>query len=81
MPKAFAILGLIVGLCLLLVFGLDLGTGFPFHKASMTMDVGFVICPGLVVHELDDAARTAVINGARSWCHRWLVQQCARTRC
>lgn len=44
MPKAFAILALIVGLCLLLVFGLDLGTGFPFKKASTTMDVGFVIC-------------------------------------
>jgi hypothetical protein len=44
MPKAFAILGLIVGLCLSLVFGLDLGTGFPFHKASTVMDVGFVIC-------------------------------------
>ncbi|HEX4149465.1 MAG TPA: hypothetical protein VHY20_10770 [Pirellulales bacterium] len=44
MPKAFAILGLIVGLCLLLVFGLDLGTGFPFNKASKAMDIGFVIC-------------------------------------
>jgi hypothetical protein len=44
MPKAFAILGLIVGLFLLLIFGLDLGTGFPFRKVSTMMDVGFVIC-------------------------------------
>jgi len=48
MPKAFAILSLIVGLCLLLVFGLDLGIKFPFKQASTTMDVGFVTC-GLVL--------------------------------
>jgi hypothetical protein len=44
MPKLFSILALIIGLCLLLVFALDLGMGFPFKKVSVTMDVGFVIC-------------------------------------
>jgi hypothetical protein len=44
MPKAFAMIALIVGLCLLLIFGLDLGIGFPFNKVSTTMDIGFVIC-------------------------------------
>ncbi len=48
MPKAFALLGLIVAICLLLVFGGDLASGFPFKKASQWMDVGFVICAGLL---------------------------------
>lgn len=43
MPKALTILGLIVGVCLLILFGLDLGTGFPFQTTSTAMDVGFVI--------------------------------------
>jgi hypothetical protein len=44
MPKAFAISGLIVAICLLLIFGLDLGMGFPFKTVSKTMDIGFLIC-------------------------------------
>jgi len=28
----------------LLVFGLDLALGIPFRKASMVMDIGFVLC-------------------------------------
>ena len=38
MPKAFAILSLIVGLCLLLVFGLDLGIKFPFKILFSWLD-------------------------------------------
>jgi hypothetical protein len=44
MPKALSISGLAVASCLLLLFGLDLALGFPFGKASMPMDVGFVVC-------------------------------------
>jgi len=44
MPKAFALLGLIVSICLLLVFGGYLAAGFPFKTLSKTMDIGFVVC-------------------------------------
>lgn len=44
MPKALSISGLVVASCLLLLFGLDLALGFPFGKASLPMDVGFVVC-------------------------------------
>ena len=50
MPKAFALLGLIVAICLLLVFGADLSVGFPFKKLSPKMDIGFVICGGLLAY-------------------------------
>ena len=48
MSKAFALFGLIVAICMLLVFGGDLSAGFPFKKISPTMDIGFVVC-GLVL--------------------------------
>jgi hypothetical protein len=51
MSKAFAILALLVALVLLLVFGLDLGIGVPFNKASVTMDVGFVICSLILAYQ------------------------------
>ncbi|HVA46089.1 MAG TPA: hypothetical protein VNH11_06915 [Pirellulales bacterium] len=44
MPKALTISGLVVACLLLLLFGLDLALGVPFGKASIMMDVGFVIC-------------------------------------
>jgi hypothetical protein len=53
MPKALCIVGMVVGVLLLLVFGLDLGLQFPFRRASMTMDIGGVI--------------SAVILGYVSW--------------
>ena len=49
MPKALCYVGLVVALVLLLVFGLDLATGFildkafPFGGVSLLMDVGFVL--------------------------------------
>ena len=48
MSKAFAIIALIIAICMLLIFGLDAATGMPFRKASTTMDYGFIAC-GLIL--------------------------------
>jgi hypothetical protein len=48
MPKALCIAGLIVGVLLLLVFGLDLGLQFPFRGASMPMDIGGIISAAIL---------------------------------
>jgi hypothetical protein len=53
MPKALCLAGTIVAGLLLLVFGLDLAIKFPFHRVSMTMDIGCLLC--------------AVILGYISW--------------
>ena len=44
MPKALCLVGIVVAVLLLLVFGLDLATTFPFHRDSLTMDIGIVVC-------------------------------------
>jgi len=44
MPKALCIVGTVVSVLLILVFGLDLGTTFPFGRASGLMDIAFVVC-------------------------------------
>jgi len=44
MPKALCIVGTVVAALLLLAFGLDLAVEFPFRRASLTMDVGCVLC-------------------------------------
>jgi len=43
MPKALCLVGMVVAVLLLLVFGLDLAVQFPFRRASMTMDAGGVV--------------------------------------
>ena len=43
MPKALCLVGMVVAVLLLLVFGLDLAVQFPFRRASMTMDIGGVV--------------------------------------
>lgn len=48
MAKAFAILGMLVAVCLILVFGLDLAIGIPFGKVSQFMDIAMLVC-GLIV--------------------------------
>jgi hypothetical protein len=48
MPKALCLVGTVVAVLLLLVFGLDLAISFPFHRDSMTMDVGIVVCSVLL---------------------------------
>jgi hypothetical protein len=42
MPKALCLVGMVVAVLLLLVFGLDLAIEFPFRRASMAMDIGCV---------------------------------------
>jgi len=49
MPKALCIVGIVTAALVLLVFGLDLAIGLPpFNKASMMMDVAFVVCAGIL---------------------------------
>jgi len=40
MPKALCIVGIIVAVLMLLVFGLDAAIKFPFQRISPTMDIG-----------------------------------------
>ena len=44
MPKALCLVGMVVAVLLLLVFGLDLALGFPFNRVSPTMDIGILLC-------------------------------------
>lgn len=44
MPKALAISGMVVAVLLTSVFLLDLSAGIPFKKASLWMDIGFLLC-------------------------------------
>lgn len=48
MPKALTIVGMGVSVLLLLIFALDLLTKFPFQRASMTMDIAFMICAAIL---------------------------------
>jgi hypothetical protein len=48
MPKALCLVGMVVAVLLLLVFGLDLAVGFPFKRASIPMDVGTLVCSALL---------------------------------
>lgn len=44
MPKALCLVGTVVAVLLLLVFGFDLALGFPFHRVSKLMDIGLLVC-------------------------------------
>ena len=44
MPKVLCIAGLVVAVLLLLVFGSEYSVGFPFSGASVSMDIGLIIC-------------------------------------
>lgn len=44
MSKGLCLVGTVVAVLLLLVFGLDLALQFPFGRASLTMDIGMVVC-------------------------------------
>jgi hypothetical protein len=44
MPKALCLVGTVVAVLLLLVFGFDLAIGFPFRRVSLPMDIGFLLC-------------------------------------
>ena len=44
MPKALCLVGTVVAVLLLLVFGFDLAIGFPFRRAVPIMDIGYLLC-------------------------------------
>ena len=48
MPKIMTLIGLILSALIVLVFAIDLAIGFPFMKASMLMDIAFIICGGVL---------------------------------
>ena len=48
MPKMLTIAGMSVAALLLFMFGLDLAAGFPFRKASIVMDVLFLVCAAML---------------------------------
>ena len=48
MPKALCILGIAISALVLIVFGLDLVLKMPFNGADKLMDIGFVICSGIL---------------------------------
>jgi hypothetical protein len=44
MPKALCVVGAIIAILLLLMFGLDFVAGIPFSRVSSTMDIVFLLC-------------------------------------
>jgi multisubunit Na+/H+ antiporter MnhB subunit len=44
MSKALCVVGAVVAILLLLMFGLDLAVKFPFDRINWLMDVGFIFC-------------------------------------
>jgi hypothetical protein len=50
MPKAFCIAGAAVAILLLLVFGADLALQQPFGRASLLMDIGTLLCSGMLAY-------------------------------
>lgn len=44
MPKALCVAGMVVAVLVLLVFGMDVATGFPFNGASTLMDILLILC-------------------------------------
>jgi hypothetical protein len=48
MPKALCLVGTVVAVLLLLVFGLDLAIKFPFHRSSPLMDIGMTACSAIL---------------------------------
>jgi hypothetical protein len=50
MPKILTISGMVVAVLVLLVFGLDLALEIPFKRASMWMDIGFILCAAALAY-------------------------------
>ncbi|NQT40788.1 MAG: hypothetical protein HQ581_25055 [Planctomycetes bacterium] len=48
MPKALTILGLVVAVLLLIVFGLDTAIGFPLGGGDKVMSIGFSVCAAVL---------------------------------
>lgn len=50
MPKIMTIIGILLSALIVLVFGIDLAIGIPFLKASMLMDITFIVCGLLLAY-------------------------------
>jgi hypothetical protein len=50
MSKALCVLGMVVAVLLLLLFGLDLATKFPFGGANMVVSIGFIVASLLLIY-------------------------------
>lgn len=48
MAKAMTFGGMAVAGLSLLLFGLDLALGIPFGRANILIDIGFVLCSGIL---------------------------------
>ncbi len=48
MPKALCIVGLVVAVLLLALFGLDMATGVPFGGLGMVPNVGFIVIAAIL---------------------------------
>jgi len=59
MGKAMSIAGLVIGGVLALAFALDLVLEFPFGRRSPMMDIGFMICSGILAYLSWNALREA----------------------
>jgi hypothetical protein len=44
MPKVLTIIAMVIAGLIFLVFTLDAAIGIPFNKASLVMDIGFIVC-------------------------------------
>ena len=50
MPKALCIIGMVVAILVLILFSLDLAIALPFARASMTLDIVFVISAAVLAY-------------------------------
>jgi hypothetical protein len=48
MAKGLTILGMVIAVLIFCLFGLDLAIGVPFMKANIMMDIGAVVCAGIL---------------------------------
>ena len=48
MAKVLCIAGAVIAVLLVLVFGLDLAVKIPFKRASLLMDIGFLVAAALL---------------------------------
>lgn len=48
MPKALCISGMVISVLVLILFGMDISMGVPFHGASSMLDITFIVCAVLV---------------------------------
>jgi hypothetical protein len=57
MAKAMSIAGMVVAGLLLFAFCLDIALGIPFGGQQMIMDIGFVVCAGILGYLSWDALK------------------------